>query len=126
MVSLATPRLTWFIKSDPTNEYNPPYYSELQNFKPKISTGEFMSQQFPRVLITGCTGFLGRQVTNEFLSRGYFVRGTTRSQAETFESIKSDFERDIRNYFNSVGFTEARGSLTPSTLGTCSTRGTLV
>lgn len=96
MVSLTTPRLTWFIKSDPTNEYNLPYYSELQNFKPKITTGQLMSQQFKRVLVTGCTGFLGRQVTNEFLSRGYFVRGTTRSKAETFESIKSDFDAGDR------------------------------
>ena len=91
MVSPTTPRLTWFIKSDPTNTDNQAYYRELQNFKPKITTGLFMSKQFHRVLVTGCTGFLGRQVTNEFLSRGYFVRGTTRSKAETHQEIKNDF-----------------------------------
>ncbi|MCH1442942.1 MAG: NAD-dependent epimerase/dehydratase family protein [Candidatus Poseidoniaceae archaeon] len=55
-----------------------------------------MSKQFHRVLITGCTGFLGRQVTNEFLSRGYFVRGTTRSKAEAHEEIKNDFNAGER------------------------------
>ncbi len=96
MVSPTTPRLTWFIKSNPTNEHNPAYYRELHNFKPKITTGQTMSKRFQRVLVTGCTGFLGRQVTNEFLSRGYFVRGTTRSQSETHEAIKKDFDSGER------------------------------
>ena len=41
--------------------------------------------------MTGCTGFLGRQVTQEFLSRGYFVRGTTRSDKELHHKIMNDF-----------------------------------
>lgn len=55
-----------------------------------------MGESIQRVLITGCTGFLGRQVTNEFLSRGYFVRGTTRSLEETHEGIKKDFNAGDR------------------------------
>ena len=51
-----------------------------------------MSKTYPNVLITGCTGFLGRHVTQEFLSRGYNVRGTTRSPEEQHQSIRSDFE----------------------------------
>ena len=50
-----------------------------------------MSKKFPRILITGCTGFLGRQVTQEFLSRGYVVRGTTRSSNEQHQAILDDF-----------------------------------
>jgi len=50
-----------------------------------------MNPSFNRVLVTGCTGFLGRQVTNEFLSRGYFVRGTTRTSKESHEDIMLDF-----------------------------------
>ena len=55
-----------------------------------------MSESFQRVLVTGCTGFLGRQVTSEFLSRGYFVRGTTRSPQETHEEIRRDFDAGDR------------------------------
>ena len=51
-----------------------------------------MNQEFKRVLVTGCTGFLGRQVTHEFLSRGYFVRGTTRSPPESHQQILDDFD----------------------------------
>ena len=51
-----------------------------------------MSKRYPNVLVTGCTGFLGRHVTQEFLSRGYNVRGTTRSPEEQHQSIRSDFE----------------------------------
>jgi dihydroflavonol-4-reductase len=51
-----------------------------------------MSKTYPNVLITGCTGFLGRHVTQEFLSRGYKVRGTTRSPEEQHQSILGDFE----------------------------------
>lgn len=50
-----------------------------------------MTKLFPNVLITGCTGFLGRQVTHEFLSRGYNVRGTTRSSPAKHQSILDDF-----------------------------------
>ena len=50
-----------------------------------------MAKKFPYVLITGCTGFLGRQVTQEFLSRGYHVRGTTRSSKDKYQSILDDF-----------------------------------
>ena len=55
-----------------------------------------MSESIQRVLVTGCTGFLGRQVTSEFLTRGYFVRGTTRSKQEKFETIKKDFDAGDR------------------------------
>ena len=51
-----------------------------------------MSKRYPNVLVTGCTGFLGRHVTQEFLSRGYKVRGTTRSPEEQHQSIRDDFE----------------------------------
>ncbi|MEC7390702.1 MAG: NAD-dependent epimerase/dehydratase family protein, partial [Candidatus Thermoplasmatota archaeon] len=51
-----------------------------------------MNQKYKRVLVTGCTGFLGRQVTQEFLSRGYFVRGTTRSREELHSEIMNDFD----------------------------------
>ncbi|MEC7168593.1 MAG: NAD-dependent epimerase/dehydratase family protein [Candidatus Thermoplasmatota archaeon] len=51
-----------------------------------------MGKKYQRVLVTGCTGFLGRQVTQEFLSRGYFVRGTTRSSSEQHQSILGDFD----------------------------------
>jgi len=51
-----------------------------------------MNQKYKRVLVTGCTGFLGRQVTQEFLSRGYFVRGTTRSSEELHSEIMNDFD----------------------------------
>ena len=51
-----------------------------------------MSKRYPNVLVTGCTGFLGRHVTQEFLYRGYNVRGTTRSPEEQHQSIRSDFE----------------------------------
>ena len=50
-----------------------------------------MGKAYPNVLITGCTGFLGRQVTQEFLSRGYNVRGTTRASEEKHQSILNDF-----------------------------------
>ena len=53
-----------------------------------------MSKRYPNVLVTGCTGFLGRHVTQEFLSRGYRVRGTTRSPEEQHQSIRSDFEHN--------------------------------
>ena len=51
-----------------------------------------MDQAFKRILVTGCTGFLGRQVTHEFLSRGYFVRGTTRTPNELHQQILDDFD----------------------------------
>ncbi|MEC9173565.1 MAG: NAD-dependent epimerase/dehydratase family protein [Candidatus Thermoplasmatota archaeon] len=51
-----------------------------------------MNQKYKRILVTGCTGFLGRQVTQEFLSRGYFVRGTTRSREELHSEIMNDFD----------------------------------
>ena len=50
-----------------------------------------MTKRFQKILVTGCTGFLGRQVTQEFLSRGYNVRGTTRTPEELHQSILSDF-----------------------------------
>ena len=50
-----------------------------------------MNERYKRILVTGCTGFLGRQVTQEFLSRGYFVRGTTRSDKELHHKIMNDF-----------------------------------
>ena len=50
-----------------------------------------MTKRFQKILVTGCTGFLGRQVTQEFLSRGYNVRGTTRTPEEMHQSILSDF-----------------------------------
>ena len=50
-----------------------------------------MSNAYSNVLITGCTGFLGRHVTQEFLSRGYNVRGTTRTKKELHQSIRDDF-----------------------------------
>ena len=53
-----------------------------------------MSKRYPNVLVTGCTGFLGRHVTQEFLSRGYKVRGTTRSPEEQHQSIRSDFDHN--------------------------------
>ena len=53
-----------------------------------------MSKRYPTVLVTGCTGFLGRHVTQEFLSRGYRVRGTTRSPEEQHQSIRGDFEHN--------------------------------
>ena len=51
-----------------------------------------MDGTFKRILVTGCTGFLGRQVTHEFLSRGYFVRGTTRTPEESHQDILEDFD----------------------------------
>ena len=53
-----------------------------------------MSKRYPTVLVTGCTGFLGRHVTQELLSRGYKVRGTTRSPEEQHQSIRSDFDHN--------------------------------
>ena len=51
-----------------------------------------MNQEYKRILVTGCSGFLGRQLTQEFLSRGYFVRGTTRSTEELHTEIMNDFD----------------------------------
>ena len=51
-----------------------------------------MEPVFKRILVTGCTGFLGRQVTHEFLSRGYFVRGTTRTPEDFHQEILNDFD----------------------------------
>jgi len=51
-----------------------------------------MNKRYPNVLVTGCTGFLGRHVTQEFLSRGYSVRGTTRTTKDQHKSIKDDFD----------------------------------
>ena len=51
-----------------------------------------MSNAYANVLVTGCTGFLGRHVTQEFLSRGYSVRGTTRTTKDQHKSIKDDFD----------------------------------
>ena len=51
-----------------------------------------MNQEYKRILVTGCSGFLGRQVTQEFLSRGYFVRGTTRTTEEFHTEIMNDFD----------------------------------
>ena len=53
-----------------------------------------MNQEYKRILVTGCSGFLGRQVTQEFLSRGYFVRGTTRSREELHPEIMTDFDNN--------------------------------
>lgn len=50
-----------------------------------------MTKEFPRIMVTGCTGFLGRQVTQEFLTRGYKVRGTTRTPKDKHQSILEDF-----------------------------------
>ena len=49
-------------------------------------------REYKRILVTGCSGFLGRQVTQEFLSRGYFVRGTTRSDKKLHHKIMNDFD----------------------------------
>ena len=51
-----------------------------------------MNPEFKRILVTGCTGFLGRQVTQEFLSRGYVVRGTTRNPKDSHQQILDDFD----------------------------------
>ena len=51
-----------------------------------------MNLEYKRILVTGCSGFLGRQVTQELLSRGYFVRGTTRSHEELHHEIMNDFD----------------------------------
>ena len=51
-----------------------------------------MSKKYPHVLVTGCTGFLGRQVTQEFLTRGYRVRGTTRTPRSGHAKIFADFD----------------------------------
>ena len=51
-----------------------------------------MNPEYKRILVTGCSGFLGRQVTQELLSRGYFVRGTTRSHEELHREIMNDFD----------------------------------
>ena len=53
-----------------------------------------MNERYKRILVTGCTGFLGRQVTQEFLSRGYFVRGTTRSHEGLHHIIMNDFDNN--------------------------------
>ncbi|MGB0174163.1 MAG: NAD-dependent epimerase/dehydratase family protein [Candidatus Poseidoniaceae archaeon] len=53
-----------------------------------------MGKRYPNVLVTGCTGFLGRHVTQEFLTRRYNVRGTTRSPEEHHKLIRSDFEHN--------------------------------
>ena len=50
-----------------------------------------MSKEYPTLLVTGCTGFLGRQVTQEFLSRGYNVRGTTRTDEKNYPQILNAF-----------------------------------
>jgi len=72
-----------------------------------------MSKEFPNLLITGCTGFLGRQVTQEFLSRGYNVRGTTRTSKKNHDSILDafsageNFELCTLDLTNDAGWKEA-------------------
>ena len=53
-----------------------------------------MKKVSKRILVTGCTGFLGRQVTHELLSRGYYVRGTTRGSVESHQQIIDQFDTE--------------------------------
>tara|TARA_B100001079_G_scaffold5227_1_gene4408 strand:- start:1572 stop:2567 length:996 start_codon:yes stop_codon:yes gene_type:complete len=68
-----------------------------------------MTKTFPNVLITGCTGFLGRQVTQEFLSRGYNVRGTTRAPKEQHQSILNDFSAGEMFELRTLDLTKEEG-----------------
>jgi len=79
------------------------------NVQTQLLLPDGMSKKFPRVLITGCTGFLGRQVTQEFLSRGYFVRGTTRSSNEQHQSILDDFSAGDALELHSLDLTSDDG-----------------
>ena len=63
----------------------------MTNLQTRMLSATCMSNAYSNVLITGCTGFLGRHVTQEFLSRGYNVRGTTRTKKELHQSIRDDF-----------------------------------
>ena len=68
-----------------------------------------MTKRFTRILITGCTGFLGRQVTQEFLSRGYFVRGTTRTPKENHATVLADFSAGDDFELRTLDLTSEKG-----------------
>ncbi len=64
----------------------------MTNLQTRMLSATSMSNAYANVLVTGCTGFLGRHVTQEFLSRGYNVRGTTRTTKDLHQSIRDDFK----------------------------------
>ena len=64
----------------------------MTNLQTRMLSATSMSNAYANVLVTGCTGFLGRHVTQEFLSRGYNVRGTTRTKKDLHQSIRDDFK----------------------------------
>lgn len=64
----------------------------MTNLQTRMLSATSMSNAHANVLVTGCTGFLGRHVTQEFLSRGYNVRGTTRTTKDLHQSIRDDFK----------------------------------
>lgn len=64
----------------------------MTNLQTRMLSATSMSNAHANVLVTGCTGFLGRHVTQEFLSRGYNVRGTTRTKKDLHQSIRDDFK----------------------------------
>lgn len=68
-----------------------------------------MNKRYPRILVTGCTGFLGRQVTQEFLSRGYSVRGTTRTHKSKHSQIRADFSAGDALEVCSLDLTSSKG-----------------
>lgn len=64
----------------------------MTNLQTRMLSATSMNNAHANVLVTGCTGFLGRHVTQEFLSRGYNVRGTTRTKKDLHQSIRDDFK----------------------------------
>ena len=61
-----------------------------------------------RVLVTGCTGFLGRAVTRELLDRGATVAGLTRDPSHCVDFTR---ERDSGQFWTVCGRIEDRNRL---------------
>ena len=70
------------------------------------------------VLVTGATGFIGAHIVDNLLSRGFTVRGTTRSLAKGQAMIDARPEHkdrlefvQIQDFEQSADFTEAVGGV---------------
>lgn len=97
------------MKTAPAQNSVASVWDEATNVQTTKPLGLCMNKKYPRILVTGCTGFLGRQVTQEFISRGYSVRGTTRAPEPQHAEILSDFDAGDSFDLHSLDLTSDEG-----------------